>query len=61
MELYCRFPPSGDVIWMVPVLTEHVGCKIVPTGAAGALGMALIIKFADETQLELVEFRTLMV
>ena len=46
---------------MVPVLTEHVGCKIVPTGAAGALGMALIIKFADETQLGLVEFRTLMV
>ena len=59
--LYSRLTPSGDVITIVPVFIAHVGCVIVASGVAGAVGTALITKFAEETQVGFAVLRTLIV
>ena len=59
--LYSIVPPEGDVTKIVAVETSHVGCVRVARGVAGAAGTGLITKFADETQVRLLEFLTLTV
>ena len=60
-RLYCRLAPKGEVTTIVPVVTAHVGCVRVATGVAGAVGTALITKFAEETQVGLAVLLTLIV
>ena len=56
--LYCKFVPRGDVTTIVPVFTAHVGCVSVASGVVGAVGIALIIKVANDTHVGLALFRT---
>ena len=41
--LYCIEEPVGEVITIVPVGIEQVGCVTVASGTAGASGTALIV------------------
>jgi hypothetical protein len=60
-RLYSKVAPVGEVTTIVPVITAQVGCVSVASGAAGVLGTALITKLAEEIQVGLVVFLTLMV
>ena len=59
--LYCRLAPKGEVTTIDPVVTAQVGWVSVARGVAGAVGTALITKFAEETQVGLAVLLTLIV
>ena len=61
LMLYSRLVPTGDVTTIVPVVTVQVGCVRLACGIAGALGTALITKFAVEMHVMSTLVRTLIV